>query len=74
MGGWTTQGIYFSYELFHQLPLMPSLCGMPLASIVSVLPKLNPKSNLESNHVVEDPTTTQNYYTYGNENAPPRPT
>jgi hypothetical protein len=40
----------------------------------NVLPKLNPKSNLESNHVLEDPTTTQNYYTYGNENAPPRPT
>jgi hypothetical protein len=49
---------------------MPSSCGMPLVSIVSVLPKLN----LESNQVLEDPTTTQNYYTYGNENAPPRPT
>lgn len=74
MEGWTTQGIYFSYELFYQLPLMPTSGGMPLVSILGILPRLNSKSNLESNQVLEDPTTTQNYYTYGNENAPPRPT
>lgn len=74
MEGWTTQGIYFSYELFYQLPLMPTSSGMPLVSILGIFPRLNSKSNLESNQVLEDPTTTQNYYTYGNENAPPRPT
>jgi hypothetical protein len=53
---------------------MPNSSGMPLVSILGVLPKLNPKSNLESNHIFKDSTTMQNYYTYGNENAPPKPT
>jgi hypothetical protein len=59
---------------FYQLPLPPSSSKVPLAPILGTSPKLNLKLNLESNHVLEAPTTMQSYCISGDENAPLRPT
>lgn len=58
---------------FYQLPLAPSSSEVPLAPISTTSPKLNLKLNLESNHVLEAPTTMQSYSISGDENAPLRP-
>jgi hypothetical protein len=57
---------------FYQLPLAPNSSKVPLAPILGTSPKLNLKLNLESNHVLEAPTTMQSYCISGDENAPLR--
>lgn len=57
---------------FYLLPLAPNSSGVPLASILGTSSKLNLKLNLESNHVLEAPTTMQSYNISGDENAPLR--
>ncbi len=46
---------------------MPSSSEVPLKPISSISPKLNPKLDLESNHVQKALATMQSYYTYGDE-------
>jgi hypothetical protein len=47
----------FPMNYFYQLPLAPNSSKVPLAPILGTSPKLNLKLNLESNHVLEAPTT-----------------
>ncbi len=53
---------------------MPNLGEVPQVPILGTSPKLNPKLDLKSNHILKALTTMQNFYTYSDQNAPLKPT
>jgi hypothetical protein len=52
---------------------MPNLGQVSQVPILGTSPKLNPKLDLKSSHILKALTTMQNFYTYGDQNAPLKP-